>query len=140
MPQKIITAREILAQKEQVTAKFDANGFINQVGRFFLKHNSWDVIYVKPVVFAKHKKLVETWNITKGWLYIRDYHDSDKYSDIFSLKDEIDLMLAFFRDFDSGQISVDEPFIKNAITALQVIAGYVVKYDRKKKAYRVSLT
>lgn len=145
MSKKIITAREILAQKEQdkIAQKFDANGFINQVGHFFLKHEVWEAIYVKPVNFAKHEKLIKTWEITKGWLYIRNCWESDKYSEIFDWKknkEDFELESRFFSDFDIGCISVDEPFVKNAVAALQIMAGYVVKYDRKKKAYKVTLT
>lgn len=144
MSKKIITAREILAQKEQgkEPTKFDTNGFINQVAHFFLKHEVWDAIYVKPVLFAKHKKVLEHWKITKGWLYVREW-ELDKYSEVFDIKHcegDLKLELDFFHEFMTGCINIDEPFFKNALAVLQVMGGYVVKYDRQKKAYKVTLT
>lgn len=144
MAKKIITARDVLAQKSegQEPTKFDTNGFINTVGRFFLRHEVWDTIMVKPVIFAKHKKFVEAHEITKGWFYIRTVYEHDKYGRIFDWKknhDDWNLDWNYHRDFKSKCIHVDAPFIKNAIATLQVMGGYTVKYSRKDEAYIVSL-
>ncbi len=143
MSKKIITAREILEQKTSNLAqtKFDTNGFVNEIGRFFLKHEVWDTLTVKPVIFARHKEVIAAHNITGGWLYIKTPYECDKYASIFNFgKDEDwNKAHAFFHDFSHEMMHVDSAFVKNAIATLQVIAGYVVKYNKKDNTYTVSL-
>lgn len=139
MAKKIITAADVLAKKGTATGyKFDTNGLINEVARFFLDvGETWDKTYIVPCNFQKYQEAIDKLGIISGWFAVFDYKEADQY--LHKIWDDY-LNGMKFPDFKPYGIYVDEQYIKPALIAVEIMGGYVVKYDRKAKAYAVSLT
>ena len=133
MPQKLISAKDILAEKGYVMPKFDTDGFNKAVVEFFRAHGPEARLLITPVRFISFDWLPDCgWKAfftEKDWeCVIRDDNNSFdywKYQDIIRVLSGI------------PQIFVDEPFAKNAVAMLQIMGGFVVKKSKKK--YYISL-
>ena len=139
MAKKIITADDVLAKKGAASGyKFDTNGLINEVSRFFLDvGETWDKTYIVHCNFQKYQDAIDKLGITSGWFSAFNYKEADKYLNII-FDDYLNGMK--IPDFKPYGIHVDEQYIKPALIAVEIMGGYVVKYDRKAKAYAVTLT
>lgn len=139
MAKKIITAADVLAKKGAASGyKFDTNGLINEVARFFLDvGETWDKTYIVPCNFQKYQEAIDKLDITSGWFSAFNYKEADKYLNII-FDDYLNGMK--IPDFKPYGIHVDEQYIKPALIAVEIMGGYVVKYDKKAKAYAVTLT
>lgn len=138
MAKKIITAADVLAKKgTAIGYKFDTNGLINEVARFFLDiGETWDKTYIIPCNFAKYQEAIDKLGITSGWFSAFNYKDADKY--LRKIWDDY-LNGMKIPDFKPYGIYVDEQYIKPAVIAVEIMGGYVVKYEKKAKAYAVTL-
>lgn len=139
MVKKIITAADVLAKKGTAPGyKFDTNGLINEVARFFLDvGETWDKTYIVPCNFQKYQEAIDKLGITSGWFSAFTYKEADKYLNKI-WEDYLNGMK--IPDFEPYGVYVDEQYLKPALIAIEIMGGYVVKYDRKAKAYAVSLT
>lgn len=124
MPKKIVTAAQILAQKNYVQKKFDTDGFSDAVAKYFSENDISATLTIVPVRFVALKNPPEC-----GWIDRTDEY----YWENRVKSGEIDI-LDFYVARDKGlcvpSIAVDEPFCKNAVYMLSIMAGYVLKKKR----------
>jgi hypothetical protein len=133
MPQKLISAQAILAEKGYVMPKFDTDGFNNAVVEFFRAHGPEVRLQITPVRFINFD-----WLPKQGWKAFfseKDWeciiNDENNSFDYWKFQDTIRAVSG------NPQIFVDEPFVKNAVAMLQIMGGFVVKKSKKK--YYISL-
>lgn len=159
MVKKLVSAKDILAEKGYVQHKFDTAGFTDAVVRYFRKHGVEATLTVRPRRFVESPGCYPDcgWFAYTEWTQsfkqslekmfeirsIRKYGDEEDF-DIRKHKKEC---LPYFFDYvketvkKEPYIVVDEPFCKNAVNMLAIMQGFIVKSRRKngEKEYIVSL-
>ena len=124
---KILTAKEILEKNGYVENKFDTNGFLELVGKWFSENKIEDKLLIIS------KRFIEMSNPPScGYI---DMTDTDKWVAELSWEQVVYMTQ---RGLINPIIYVDEPYIKNAVFALRTLAGYVVSRLRK-ETYIVKL-
>lgn len=150
MVKKLVSAKDILAEKGYVQHKFDTEGFNNAVVEYFRAREPEAKLTIHPLRFVEYKNCLPQC----GWLSIMQEKDElfdifypDKknkkapvWSSVYPLRNwaiKFDSVLPYTCKF----IVVDEPFCKNAVNMLAIMQGFVVKSRRKngEKEYIVSL-
>lgn len=159
MVKKLVSAKDILAEKGYIQNKFDTAGFTDAVVRYFRKHGVEATLTVYPTRFVEDPGCYPDcgWFAYTEWTEdfkkslekmfevrtIRKYGDEED----FDIRKEKKESLHYFFDFYKNDIKkkprivVDEPFCNNAVQMLAIMNGFVVKSHRKngKKEYIVSL-
>lgn len=125
MARKIITARDILAQKNYVEKKFDTDGFLNAVATFFSSHDVSEILLITPLRFASMENAPECGYIDRT---AEDYWEKALEE---GRVDWLEFVCARNRGLAGPSFAIDEPFCKNAIFLLRTMAGYVVKKGRQ---------
>lgn len=153
---KIITAKDILKEKGVSVGRFNTNKFIMEVGQWFSERDVSKTLVIESKRFvdkpepindltefcfsyalnnASNRSLAMVWKYPI-WLPLTDEERTDGFRD----SSYLDRIKSTFKDarqitidyFDK-RIFVDEPFFNNALAALQVMCGYVVKKHRETK-------
>lgn len=133
MPQKLISAKDILAEKGYVMPKFDTDGFNNAVVEFFRTHGPEVRLQITPVRF-----IGSDWLPKRGWLALFNEDDwKNIIVDPTNSFDQWEYQNVIRIVGSSPLIFVDEPFAKNAVAMLQIMGGFVAKKSKKK--YYISL-
>ncbi len=150
MVKKLITAAEILAEKNFVVNKFDQQGFNAKVAEFFQTHEVKDTLLLVPKRFvemdvtgdpemmdeaqlAEYERKQEELEEQKkaGWIDMTDLtvweRKVDNPYDPFTFTDYI---IANNKGLIRPMVYVDEPFIKNAAYMLSTMAGFICKKQR----------
>lgn len=131
---KLISAKDILAQKGYQKQKFDSTGFNELVAKFFLEHEVSATILIKPVRFVEL-------NDAPPCGYIDQLDTSIWRARIDDPNDDFtfcDYILAARKGLVRPAIVVDEPFCRNAVYMLELMGGYIVKKQGKGR-YVISL-
>ena len=146
----MITAAQILAEKNFVMNKFDQAGFNAKVAEFFLEHEVKDTLLLVPKRFVEmevagdpelmNEEELADYNARKeeleaqkkaGWIDKTDISiwqkRVDDPDDSFTF---FDYVIAKNRGLIHPMICVDEPYIKNAAFMLSTLAGFVCKKQR----------
>lgn len=152
MVKKLVSAKEILAEKGYVQNKFDTEGFNNAVVEYFRARGPEAELTIHPLRFVEYKDRLPQC----GWLSVMYgvnelldifYPETKKlqkeapaWSSVHPLRSwALENCFSFW--FASEFIAVDEPFCKNVVHMLAIMQGFVVKTRRKKGEtyYTVSL-
>ncbi len=148
MTKKIVSAKDILAEKGYVLPKFDTAGFTEAVVRFFRSHGVEASLIVRPVRFVEEQERYPRC----GWVAICEWdeelqellkrwhaagYDNSRYTDI-------EEYMEWYYEYyvvRTPSILVDEPFCKNAVNMLAIMQGFVVKsrMRKKKREYVITL-
>lgn len=141
---KIMSAQSILKEKGFVQNKFDTNGFMNAVGRYFLENGVEDKLLLVPFRFldisADGDFPYNPFNITDEEEKL-GYKAQTERDGRGRVKYIVDLFENNFEEYrkeqDAGllvpRIIVDKPFFENAAATLRLMGGYVVEKQMKKK-------
>lgn len=150
MTKKMITAAQILAEKNFVMNKFDQAGFNAKVAEFFLGHEVKDTIVLVPKRFVEmevagdpelmNEEELAAYNAKKEELEAQKKAGWIDRTDISIWQKMVDDPQCPFTFYDyiaaknSGNIRpmicVDEPYIKNAAYMLSALAGFICKKQR----------
>lgn len=156
---KFIQAKDILKMKNFSQTNFDTDGFLSDVADFFIKHDVGDELLVRTERFVSKcwddesfiqtakefdEDVITEEDRRRGYKYVPDKIPFEK-THFFGGPQPYDRFDDYFEYMSRGlcvpHLVVDEPYVKNAVFALSVLAGYVVKKTRVKKEtiYEVTL-
>ena len=140
---KIIQAKDILKAKNYVHTKFDTNGFLAVIGKYFMENDVNAVLCILSERFAdiSPDSDAEKWfrdyfkrgtitqaDIDRGYLPVLE---SVPFEESNSTSED-----SYRKDVEQGyycpHIIVDKPFVRNAVFALRTLAGYNVESVRKR--------
>lgn len=153
---KIISAQSILKEKGYVQNKFDTNGFMQVVAKFFLDNSVESKLLLVPYRFLDIKRDRGEGFDTENPLRITPEEEKLGYKDQ-TAKNEIGepayVRWGFENDFEElrleqeygiafdPRIIIDKPFFENAAATLRLMGGYVVEKQmmKRRKVYWVTL-
>lgn len=147
MTKKIVSAKDILAEKGYVLPKFDTAGFTEAVVRFFRSHGVEASLIVCPVRFVEEQERYPRC----GWVAICEWDEelqellklwyASGYDNARDLDTEEDYLEMYeYYVARTPRILVDEPFCKNAVNMLAIMQGFVVKSRMRKKRREYVIT
>lgn len=158
MAKGMITATNILKEKNFVISKFDQKGFSDKVAEFFLGHEVKDTLLLVPrrfvemeapevsedmtedeKAFVRQKQEQTDEDKRRGWIDMTDISVwSKRVEDPYDTFSFSDYLIASKKGLIRPMFYVDEPFIKNAQFMLSAMQGFIVKKQRGGK-YLISL-
>lgn len=162
---KIISAKQILKEKGYVQKKFDTEGFMNAVAKFFIENDTKIHLHLFSLRFLDVPTEEE---IDKR---IKDFPDSGRdYYNPFQITDEdkelgwkahtafneageivwaremLNQDYSLFKymcgqGYIAPHIVIDKPFFENAAGLLRVMGGFIVEKEttKRRKSYDVTL-
>ncbi len=153
---KIITAKDILKEMGVSVGKFNTNKFILEVGSWFSERDVSKTLIIESKRFVDKPDPISDiteisfayclTHIDKRWAAVAMKHpiwlpltDEERSYGFRSFDYRNRIAMTFkgasqiVLDYFDERIFVDEPFFTNALAALQVMCGYVVKKHRETK-------
>lgn len=142
---KIRNAKDILNEKGYVQNKFNTNAFLELVANLFTELPVEGIITLKSVRFVENYYSITSTEREQGFFILhndmkdiaRKYHilnfDYDLELDVFKkpgIQNEMDKLKEKYGNvvyLEDNTIYIDQPFFKNAASALRIIGGYVVQ-------------
>ena len=149
---KIIQAKDILKAKNYVQTKFDTNGFLSVVGKYFMESDVNAVLRVLSERFADIDPDNEDEKQFRDYYKLGKITQSDIDRGYLPVLEEVPFECtncvskesywnSVYQGYYRPRIVVDRPFVRNAVFALRTLAGYNVEPVRKrgKTHYEVTL-